>query len=108
MSAVRGTVAPVSSPASVTSTGSVRLRLKPTNVQAGTLLRAAGARRFASNWALGQVRANQDQWAAEASYDIPRSDRTRPFSYFDLIRRWDAIKHMAAPWHPEQSVWTFR
>jgi putative transposase len=45
----------------------VRLRLKPTNVQAAVFLRAAGARRFAFNWALAQVKANHDQWAAEAS-----------------------------------------
>jgi|SRR5674476_118946 len=50
--------------------------------------------------------ANHDQWAAEAAYDIPGTDRTRPFSYFDLVRRWDAVKHAAVPWHVEQSVWT--
>jgi putative transposase len=104
MSAARGTVAPVNSPASATRTGSVRLRLKPTNVQAGTLLRATGTRRFAFNWALAQVKANQAQWAAEATYDIPSPDRTRPFSYFDLVRAWDAVKDTLAPWHREQSV----
>jgi len=83
-------------------------RLKPTNVQAAALLRAAGARRFAFNWALAQVKANQDQWAAEASYDIPKGDRTRPFSYFDLVRAWDAAKHTLAPWRTEHSVRTFR
>ena len=62
----------------------MRLRLRPANVQAAVSLRAAGARRFAFNWALAQVKANQDQWAAEATYDIPKGDRTRPFSYFDL------------------------
>ena len=71
-------------------------RLKPTNVQAAVFLRAGGARRFAFNWALAQVKANQDQWAAEATYDIPKGDRTRPFSHFDLIRRWDATKAVAA------------
>jgi hypothetical protein len=33
---------------------------------------AGGARRFAFNWALAQVKANQDQWAAETTYDIPK------------------------------------
>jgi putative transposase len=87
---------------------SVRLRLKPTNAQAAVFLRAGGARRFAFNWALAQIKANHDQWAAEASYDIPKGDRTRALSYFDLVRRWDAVKSVAAPWHGEQSVWTFR
>jgi len=86
----------------------VRLRLKPTNTQAAVFLRAAGARRFAFNWALAQIKANQDQWAAEATYGIPKGARTRPLSYFDLVRAWDATKNMAAPWHAEQSAWTFR
>jgi hypothetical protein len=25
-----------------------------------------------------------------------------------LVRRWDAVKYAAVPWHVEQSVWTFR
>jgi len=86
----------------------VRLRLKPTNTQAAVFLRAGGARRFAFNWALSQIKANQDQWAAEATYDIPKSGRTRPLSYFDLVRRWDEARDTVAPWHGEQSVWTFR
>ena len=53
-------------------------------------------------------RANQDQWAVEATYDIPRTGRTRPSSCFDPVRRWDAAKYAAEPWHVEQSVWTFR
>ena len=86
----------------------MRLSLKPTNAQAALFLRAGGARRFAFNWALAQIKANQDQWAAEATYGIPKGDRTRPFSYFDLIRCWDAARDTAAPWHGGQSVWTFR
>jgi len=86
----------------------VRLRLKPTNAQAAVFLRAAGARRFAFNWALAQIKARQDQWAAEVTYDIPKGDRTRPFSYFDLTLRWDAVRDMVVPWYREQSVWTFR
>jgi hypothetical protein len=97
LSVGRGTVAPVSSSVSATSTASVRLRLKPANAQAAVFLRAAGARRSAFNWALGQIKANQDQWAAEATYDIPKPDRTRTFSHFDLVRRWDATKRAAAP-----------
>jgi hypothetical protein len=108
MSVGTGTVAPVSSPASATGTASVRLRLRPTNAQAAMFLRAGGARRFAFNWALAQIQANHDQWAAEATYDIPKGARTRPLTYFDLIRAWDAARDMVAPWHGGQSVWTFR
>ena len=65
---------------------------------------ARGGSRSIGPWP--RSRANHDQWAAEAAYDIPGTDRTRPFSYFDLVRRWDAVKHAAVPWHVEQSVWT--
>jgi putative transposase len=98
----------VSSPVSATSTASVRLRLRPANVQAAVFLRAGGARRFAFSWALAQIKASQNQWAAGATYDIPKGDRTRPFSHFELVGRWDAARDTAAPWHGEQSVWTFR
>jgi len=61
MSAGQAQVVPVSSPASATSTTSMRLRLSPINVQAAMFLRADGARHFAFNWALAQIKANQDQ-----------------------------------------------
>jgi hypothetical protein len=69
--------------------------------------RAGRARRFAFSCALAQFMANHDQWAAEATYDIPKPDRTRPLSYFDLVRRWDATRSVAAV-ACEQSVWTLR
>jgi putative transposase len=56
------------------SHGAVRVRLDVTDVQAGVLLRAAGARRFAFNWAVARIKANADQWAAEATYGIGRAD----------------------------------
>jgi putative transposase len=46
--------------------------LDVTDVQAGMLLCAAGARRFAYNWAVAKIKANADQWAAEATYGIER------------------------------------
>src|ERR1019366_7673391 len=74
MSGGGGTVTPVSRPVSATSTASVRLRLRPANVQAAVFLRAGGARRFAFSWALAQIKASQNQWAAGATYDIPKGD----------------------------------
>src|SRR4051794_23685534 len=41
------------------SHGAVRVRLDVTDVQAGVLLRAAGARRFAFNWAVAKVKARR-------------------------------------------------
>jgi len=88
--------------------GAVRVRLDVNDVEAGMLWRAAGARRFAHNWAVGQIKANADQWAAEASYDIPKSERTRPLTYFTLAKMWTAAKPTVAPWAGEHSTWTFR
>ncbi|WP_177212820.1 RNA-guided endonuclease InsQ/TnpB family protein [Geodermatophilus ruber] len=88
--------------------GAVRVRLDVTDVQAGMLLRAAGARRFAWNWAVARIKANADQWQAEASYGVEKPDRVRPLSYFTLGKLWTAERPGVAPWAGEHSTWTFR
>src|SRR3954463_8699827 len=88
--------------------GAVRVRLELTDVQASMLLRAAGARRFAFNWAVARINANADQWHAEASYGIEKPDRVRPLSYFALGKLWTAERPEVAPWADEHSTWTFR
>jgi putative transposase len=88
--------------------GAVRVRLDVSDVQASLLLRAAGARRFAFNWAVAKIKANADQWQAEASYGIERPDRVRPLSYFALGKLWTAERPEVAPWADEHSTWTFR
>jgi putative transposase len=101
----------VSDPActiSFVSHGAVRVRLDVTDVEASVLLRAAGARRYAFNWAVAKIKANADQWSAEATYDIDRADRVRPLSFFTLAKMWTAEKPTAAPWAGEHSTWTFR
>ena len=87
--------------------GAVRVRLDVNDDQAGMFLRAAGARRKAHNWAIDEIKANTRQWAAEASYDIPTSERVRPLSYFTLAKRWTAAKPEVAPWFDAHSTWTF-
>jgi len=87
--------------------GAVRVRLD-VDVEAGMLWRAAGARRFAHNWAVGRIKANADQWAAEASDDIAKADRVRPLRYFALAKQWTANKPVVAPWSGEHPTWTFR
>ncbi len=91
-----------------TRTGSVRVRLDVSNAQTQQLLSAAGARRYAYNWALGRIVANHAQWQAEGSYGIEKHERTKPFSFFDLVKQWDATKHEQTPWFGEHSTWTFR
>jgi putative transposase len=88
--------------------GAVRVRLDVTDVQAGMLLRAAGARRVAWNWAVDRIKPNADQWAAEGTYGIERADRVRPLSFFTLAKMWTAAKPTVAPWSGEHSTWTFR
>jgi putative transposase len=86
----------------------VRVRLDVTDVQGGMLLRAAGARRFAFNWAVAKIKANAGQWSAEATYGIERVDRVRPLSFFTLAKLWTHEKPDVAPWAGEHSTWTFR
>ena len=71
------------------------------------LLRAAGARRFAHNWAVAKIKANADQWAAEATYGIAKTNRVRPLTYFTLAKMWTAAKPTVAPWADEHSTWAF-
>ena len=68
------------------------------------LLRAAGARRFAWNWAVARVKANADQWAAEGSYGIERADRVQSLTFFTLAKLWTAEKPDVAPWAHEHST----
>lgn len=87
--------------------GAVRVRLDVNDAQAGVLWRAAGARRFAHNWAVAKIQANAGQWHAEASCDIGKSDRVRVLTYFDLAKLWTAAKPTVAPWAGEHSTWAF-
>ena len=84
------------------------MRLDVSNTQAQQLVSAAGARRYAYNWALGRIVANHAQWQAEATYAIDKKARTRPFTFFDLVKQWDTVKHEQTPWFGEHSTWTFR
>jgi putative transposase len=85
----------------------LRVRLGVNDAESGVLLRAAGARRFAYNWAVAKVMANTDQWAAEATYQIAKADRTRPLTYFTLAKLWTAERPLVAPWADEHSTWAF-
>jgi putative transposase len=84
------------------------VRLDVTDVQAGVLLRASGARRKAWNWAVAKIKVNADQWAAEATYGVEKADRVRPLSYFTLGTLWTAERPNVAPWADAHSTWTFR
>ena len=60
--------------------------------QPSKIAQAFGARRFAYNWALAQVRANLD-----ARVDDPA---VAPLAWnaYALRRQWNQAKHQVAPW----------
>lgn len=88
--------------------GAVRVRLAVNDAEAGLLLRAAGARRFAYNWAVAELEANSREWAAQRDAGVAPARRVRPLSYFTLAKRWTAAKPAVAPWAGDHSTWTFR
>jgi putative transposase len=57
---------------------------------------------------VAKVKANADQWAAEATYGIERGERVRPLTFSTLAKLWTAAKPAVAPWAHEHSTWTFR
>jgi putative transposase len=86
-----------------------RFALDPTPSQVRDLERHAGAARFAYNWALALVKANLDQRAAEASYDVVLDDRTPALRWNlpALRRAWNQVKDEVAPWWTECSKEAF-
>lgn len=69
-----------------------RLEVEPTRREQPTrIARACGARRFADNWALGQVKANLG--ARKADPTVP----PLPWNFYELRKRWNRAKHEVAP-----------
>jgi hypothetical protein len=75
-----------------------RFEVEPTSPeQPAQLARHFGARRFAYNWALAQIKANLDARAADPA--IPRL----AWDFYDLRRAGNQAKHQVAPWWREWS-----
>src|SRR6266545_3347580 len=60
--------------------------------QPAKIAQAFGARRFAYNWALEQVKANLDARAADGAVS------PLPWNVYALRKRWNQAKHQVAPW----------
>lgn len=72
-----------------------RFEVEPTtHGQPARIAQHFGARRFAYNWALGQVKANLDARAADPTVPSLR------WSFYDLRRTWNQTKRQVAPWWP--------
>jgi transposase len=70
-----------------------RFEVEPTSPQQrSAIAQHLGARRFAYNWALAQIKANLDARAADPAI-VPLA-----WDFYDLRRAWNQAKHQVAPW----------
>jgi putative transposase len=63
-----------------------------TSQQRSAIAQHFGARRFAYNWALAQVKANLEARAADPAI-VPLA-----WNFYELRRAWSQAKHQVAPW----------
>jgi putative transposase len=75
--------------------------LEPSPQQAARFRRDDGARRFAHNWAVAQIKRAFDQGAEAGEHD------PAVWSAWSLRKRWNAVKAEAAPWWAECSKEAF-
>jgi putative transposase len=82
-----------------------RFALDPNAAQLAALRSHAGASRKAFNWALGLVKAQMDQRAAEKTYGLTGDQLTPSVSWTlpSLRKAWNEAKGDVAPWWAENS-----
>jgi putative transposase len=73
------------------------VRMEPTPEQAAKFRRGCGARRFAANWAVAQVKEAFDAGERTGEYD------PAVWSAYSLRKRWNEAKTEVAPWWAECS-----
>ena len=71
--------------------------LEPTPEQAGKFRRDCGARRFACNWGVAQIKEAFDRGTETGEYD------STVWSAYGLRKRWNQVKGDVAPWWAECS-----
>jgi putative transposase len=72
-------------------------RLEPTPEQAAKFRRDCGARRYAYNWAVTEIKNAFDAGASTGEYD------NGVWSAWTLRKRWNEVKTETAPWWAENS-----
>jgi putative transposase len=77
------------------------VRLDPSGQQAARFRRDDGARRFACNWAVGEIRKAFREGPATGQHDAAI------WSHYQLRKRWNASKAEVAPWWAECSKEAF-
>jgi IS605 OrfB family transposase len=82
-----------------------RFALDPNQAQLAALASHAGASRKAFNWALGLVKAQMDQRAAEKTYGLTGGQLSPSVSWTlpSLRKAWNQSKADVAPWWAENS-----
>lgn len=73
------------------------VRLDPSPGQAAKFRRDCGARRFACNWAVAEIKSSFDHGEAGGDYD------SAVWSAYSLRKRWNQVKDEVAPWWAECS-----
>ena len=71
--------------------------LQPSPEQAAQFRRDCGARRFAYNWTVTQIKASFGEGKETGEYD------STVWSAYSLRKRWNQVKGEAAPWWAENS-----
>ena len=85
----------------------VRVEVAPPPELEARFFAAAGARRVAYNWAVEQLQIRSDLFHAQREADVPPAERKPPLGYYELLRRWNKVKHTRFPWHAEHSTWVY-
>ncbi|MEU4678429.1 IS607 family element RNA-guided endonuclease TnpB [Micromonospora sp. NPDC023737] len=82
-----------------------RFALDPNAAQIQALWSHAGASRKAFNWALGLIKAQMDQRAAEKTYGLTGDELTPavPWNLPALRKQWNTVKGDVAPWWADNS-----
>lgn len=73
------------------------VQLEPTPEQVAIFRRACGARRFAYNWAVAEIKAAFDRGRETGEYD------PEIWSAWSLRKRWNQVKIEVAPWWAENN-----
>lgn len=77
------------------------VRLVPSPEQVRRFKRDDGARRFACNWAVGQIHEAFSSRSEPGQYD------SAVWSHYELRKRWNRVKPEVAPWWAECSKETY-
>jgi putative transposase len=79
----------------------VVIRLDPGLSQRKFLAGAAGARRFAHNWAVAKIAENTEMWRAERDAGVDPKSRVKPPTMIELGELWRAERAEVAPWYAQ-------